>query len=247
MLKARVPVVVPAGCWMADQIAESIYAHRDAVCERLENVGVLTASAATWHDGARRRIHAMRADEPFRFSRNDETLVGQIRIPPGATHACIRFQVGDETGRGEYVELIATQTSDGKRQIGSRREILGQRTHRSVSMLVPLATETRHLQTVWRNAYGSRTIEVRGVEFVFLSAAAPCPLGAVGLISAGIDQAAELVRDIADHYEHYRRTAAAFSTAWGEWHCPQKVVRILTERSTAAGQQRTSRSLPEAA
>ncbi len=34
MLKAGVPVIVPAGCWMADQISESIYAHRDSVCER---------------------------------------------------------------------------------------------------------------------------------------------------------------------------------------------------------------------
>ena len=55
MLKAGVPVIVPAGCWMADQISESIYAHRDSLCERIANVAVLTASAADWHDGARRR------------------------------------------------------------------------------------------------------------------------------------------------------------------------------------------------
>jgi hypothetical protein len=249
MLKAGVPVVVPAGCWMADQIAESIYAHRDAICERLQNLATLTASAATWKNGAGRRIHAMHADESFKFSGGDETLVSQIRMPPGATHVCIRFRFGARTERGEYAELIATQTSDGKRQVSSRREILGQRAcAQPISMLIPLVAQTRLLQTVWRNGYGMRAIDIRNVEFVFLKATgSSCPLGAVGLISAGIDQAADLVRDIADHYDHYRQTAVAFSTAWGEWHCPQKVVRLLTERS-ADDRQRTIRlRLPKAA
>jgi hypothetical protein len=249
MLKAGVPVVVPAGCWMADQITEPIYAHRDAICERLINVAKLPASRATWQSGAGRRIYA-HADESLTFSRDDEAVVGQIRVPPGATHACIRFRSGDKAQPGDYVELIITQTSDGKRQVRSCREILGRREKQEpVSMLVPLVCETRQLQIVWRNAHANRAINVRGIEFLFLTAPiGDCPLGAVGLISAGIDQVAELVRDMADHYEHYRRTATAFSTAWGEWHCPQTVVRLLTERSADNERQRVNRlRLPEAA
>jgi hypothetical protein len=245
-----VPVIVPAGCWMADQIAEPIYTHRDATCERLKNVAMHTASAATWQNGAGRRIHVMHAEEPLRFSRDNEALVSQIRVPTDATHACIRFRFGEITARGEYLDLIATQTSDGKRQVASRREILSQRANDgTVSMLVPLISETRQLQTVWRNAYGSRAINVRNVEFVFLNAAvSACPLGAVGLISAGIEHAAELVRDIADHYDHYRQTAADFAPAWGDWHCPEKVVRLLTEQSATVDRERTIwLRLPEAA
>ncbi len=127
MLKAGIPVIVPAGCWMADQIAESIYAHRDSVCERVPNVAVLAASAVNWHDGARRRVHLAHTAQSLEFARDDESLVGQVRAPAGATHACIRFRFGEQTARGEYLELIATQTSDGKRQLANRREILGQR------------------------------------------------------------------------------------------------------------------------
>jgi hypothetical protein len=32
MLKAGVPVIVPAACWMAEQIAEPIFRHRDQGC-----------------------------------------------------------------------------------------------------------------------------------------------------------------------------------------------------------------------
>ena len=116
-------------------------------------------------------------------------------------------------------------------------------------MFVPLLAETRQLQLVFRNAYGTRAIGVHGVEFVFLNAdAGACPLGAVGLISAGIDQVADLLRDIADHYEHYRQTAAEFAPSWGEWHSPEKVVRLLCERSSSDERLRTIRlRLPEAA
>jgi hypothetical protein len=73
-------------------------------------------------------------------------------------------------------------------------------------------------------------LELADVEFLFLSAAeGAVPLGAVGLASAGLDQAPRLLRDIADHYAHYRRTAESFAPAWGQRHSPEKVVRLLTE------------------
>ncbi len=195
-------------------------------------------------------MHSAHSGLTLDVARDDASLVGQVRVPTGATHACIRFRFSEQTSRGEYLELIATQTSDGKRQLANRREILGQRVHgRPVTMLVPLLAETRQLQLVFRNAYGARAIGVRGVDFVFLNACeSACPLGAVGLISPGIDQVADLLRDIADHYEHYRQTAADFAPSWGGWHSPEKVVRLLCERSSTDERLRTARlRLPKAA
>ena len=50
MLEAGVPVIVPAGCWMADQIAEPIFAHRDSLCQTT-HVAWLTPADADWEAG----------------------------------------------------------------------------------------------------------------------------------------------------------------------------------------------------
>jgi hypothetical protein len=90
----------------------------------------------------------------------------------------------------------------------------------------------------WRNAFGKNVLALEDIEFVFLSAGANgCPLGAVGLIAAGIDQVPRLLRDMADHYEHYRRTAAEFAPEWGQWHSPERVVRLLTEAAQSVARQ----------
>jgi hypothetical protein len=96
------------------------------------------------------------------------------------------------------------------------------------------------VQLTWQNAYYEDALSLEQVEFIFLAIGAKaCPLGAVGLIAAGVDQAPRLLREMADHYAHYRRTAEEFAPAWGEWHSPEKVVRLLTgavaaERRSAA-------------
>jgi hypothetical protein len=131
--------------------------------------------------------------------------------------------------------LAAAPHHDGSRHEDALREIVTARAANvAVPILIPLDTASRQVQLTWRNAFGQHVLELEDVEFVFLSSGgAALPLGAVGLTSAGLDQAPRLLRDIADHYGHYRRTAESFAPAWGEWHSPEKVVRFLTEDSAA--------------
>jgi hypothetical protein len=133
------------------------------------------------------------------------------------------------------VELAAAPILAGGRQGDSLREVVGMRTNNDpLSILLPLPSSARHVQLAWNNALGPKTLELQDVEFVFLaSEGESLPLGEVGLMCAGLDQAPRLLRDIADHYAHYRRTAEEFAPAWGQWHSPEKVVRLLTEPHAA--------------
>jgi hypothetical protein len=244
MLKAGVPVIVPAGCWMAEQIAEPIYAHRDVLCATMPQTARMMAAAAEWETAGGTRLRLGATDTRFVVARDANSLVARLPAPRGAGHLCIRFQWAASTPPGNYLELVATQTLDGKRQLQTTREIFGSRIgRRPLSMLIPLAPDARRLQIVWRNAFDAGMLAIENVEFLFLSAEqVACPLGAVGLIAAGIDQTAVLLRDIADHYAHYRQTAEAFAPAWGRWHSPEQVVDLLTAiaNNTGALDRRTA-------
>jgi hypothetical protein len=94
------------------------------------------------------------------------------------------------------------------------------------------------VQRDWHAAYRDAPVAVRDVQLDFLSTAnAPgqtCPLGAVGLIAADPCQVPALLRNLVDHYPHYRRTAAEFAERWIEWHNPDRVVAELLCENQAA-------------
>ncbi len=230
MLKAGVPVIVPAGCWMADQLAEPIFRHRDRLCESLTSVAVLTADAARWESPAFAAHDRIAADTVLQAPGREESLCSQVRIPARATHLCVRFRWPEYALDGTYLELVMTQTSDGRHQLENSKEIVGVRAGgEPVPVLIPLVAGARQVQIVWRNAHGEGTLDFAQVEFHFLQAAPgeSLPLGAVGLIAADLDQVPHVLRDMADHYEHYRRTAREFAPAWGNWHSPETVVEQL--------------------
>jgi hypothetical protein len=235
MLKAGIPVIVPAGCWMAEMIAEAVFEHRDKISQTLPLVERMTAANANWSAGRAQAMHLQRADARPVFGALGHTLSTQLAVPPGATHLCVRFRFAPSNPQGSYLEIAARSTSYGRSTgMVAMREIVGmRRSDGVVSTLVPLGASSDRIDLVWRNAFGNRFIEIEHLEFVFLAAGPCCPFGAVGLISAGVDQVPVLLRDMAENYDHYRRTAADFAPAWGEWHSPEKVVALLTTRDAA--------------
>jgi len=235
MLEAGVPVIVPAGCWMADQIAEPIFAHRDSLCQTTRVAARFTPADADWEAGRAQRYCLWRRDSHLLVGGEAEPLRTRLTVPAAASHLCVRFRWETSTPRGSYLQLSANSKSVAGSAPKAMREIVGiRRATAPASILFSLAAPTNDLQLTWQNAFSSRLIELKDVEFLFLSAApAACPLGAVGLIAAGVDQAPDLLRDLVDHYAHYRRTAEAFAPDWGERHSPAKVVQLLTRQSLA--------------
>jgi hypothetical protein len=235
MLKAGVPVIVPAGCWMAEQIAEQVFLHRDQVCQSVPVQARLTPADVDWEAGRAQRYYLWRRDARLLVGGSGAALGTRLNVPQGATHLCVQFRWGVANPGGSYLKLSADQTGVGMRPLESTREIVGIRSHgAALPVLMSLSPSTRQMHITWQNAFYDDALLLEKVEFTFLSAGTGCgPLGAVGLVAAGIDQAPRLLRDMADHYAHYRRTAEAFAPAWGEWHSPEKVVRLLTESHTA--------------
>jgi hypothetical protein len=109
----------------------------------------------------------------------------------------------------------------------------------AVPALIHLASNTARVRISWENAYHDSPITVDDWQASFLSNGVAsqrpsqrpsqrhCPAGAVGLIAADRDQVGDLVREMVDHYDHYRETATEFSAAWREAHHPQKTLADL--------------------
>jgi hypothetical protein len=243
MLSAGVPVIVTAGCWMADQLAEANYAHRDRLLASLPTVAAIRGDRLAWHGTtapADRSARAASASLGGGVVVCGLTATAVVR-PAAATHLLVRWRHAAPAGSGCYLSITIEQSAGQPihgaappAPLASTTDILGDcPSGRAASTLVPLAQGCQNVRLLLSNAYGRQRLLVEGLELAFLSTAAlqtpSCPAGAVGLIAADMDQVPRLLRDMVDHYDHYRRTAAQFAPRFAAIHSPQHLIERLLD------------------
>ncbi|MEQ8791630.1 MAG: hypothetical protein RIC55_35535 [Pirellulaceae bacterium] len=230
-LSAGVPVVVPAGCWLSEQIAESIHQHQQRLADQLQTIARLRGSDVSW-----RRAEGDCQGERLSFGSDSDPATGEMDVPPGASELLVSFRRVEPSGGGTYVRLAAELLDDHDQVVGRDWHIVGRRqSGAAVTALLRLAEQVRRLRLRWSNAYHESTVAVADVAFDFLSSAvlpgASCPLGSVGLIAGDVSQVPDLIRDMERHYEHYRCSAEAFARQWNKQHDPRRTIETLLSRA----------------
>lgn len=106
---------------------------------------------------------------------------------------------------------------------------------RAAAALVSLDAQAKHLRLTLENAYHDDLIEMGRTEVQWIASGPDgTPAAAVGLIAADLGQIPQLLSEIVEHHEHYRRTAADFAAAWTEEHAPHQTVDTLAANAQAA-------------
>jgi hypothetical protein len=210
MMAAGVPVIVPAGCWLADQIAPRQQQHLLALAE---SSALDTAPAAPAN--TQFTVHGASAAEFVSLDR-----------PNDATELWLRFHGQGEAGTWLRVDCEQSESQAGRSAV-VRAELAPTRTQ-----LLFRARGVTRLRVY--NAYADTPIELRDFEVRSLSARPLRPLGAVGLIAADLAQVPDLLAEIHSHYEHYRRSAREVSAMVRDAHHPRQALRLLLESAAPA-------------
>ncbi len=258
MLAAGVPVLVPAGSWLADQVAESIHTHleqlgrraillQDEVPWRVE-VGMGEGDAADDRKSAGLPLDDAVLDDAVlsgvmlsgvMLSGGSREATCDIAVPPQAAALLVSLEWRSEHRAGSYLRLSAepTPTSDGGRA-APVTSILSPRPANEVgAAFIPLPEGTTRIRLRICNAYDSSSIQVGATRVCYLErpAVAPrtYPAGSVGLVFADVDQLPHLVRNLREHYDHFSQTAAQFAQHWRRRHDAQQIVETLLCNATS--------------
>src|SRR5690606_15414555 len=89
----------------------------------------------------------------------------------------------------------------------------------------PQATSVR---VTLRDAFGQEPVGYKNIQLDWLLSGVERPLGSVGLIAADEQHFGRLLREIGEHYHHYRESALLFSEAWRHEHDPARTAAHLT-------------------
>ena len=221
MLSAGVPVIVPAGCWLAEQISESVSEYQQQLNNRLPQVASdkLTTN--------QRHIVCRGFRQPFEM---------ELAVPDRAKELLISFAWHSPQTAGNYLRLVALQFDQSGHLLQTDSSIVGQRPENGrVPALIRMAQHASRFQLNWSNAYHDTPIRVVDVDASFLGREegqlVDPPLSSVGLVFADPCQVPYLVREMVQHYSHYRKTAREFSESWREIHSPQNVLMRMLEEA----------------
>lgn len=223
MLSAGVPVIVPGGCWLSEQIHDENQHHLREIATSGMAMKQIGSAEMTWTppppDGGA-------------VSFTNAYATTDFSIPSGARSLLLRFRWLEPMTRGTYAYLGLEELDAQGQQIESFTAVIAPGSDpTAVYSLFHLHENTRQIRLRWRNAWDIGTITVTHVECQLF--AEHLPAGSVGLTAANMDQSGELLSDVLMHIDHYRRRAAAFAPRCTEFfNADQIVAQLLATTST---------------
>lgn len=247
LLSCGKPVIVPAGCWLSEQIAESNYRYADDLFDshsesslQAHAVETYGLSSLTWDPAnVPTNANTISFDQdrnPFSFRRD---------INP-SSFLKLSFEWKWPRNAGTFCRISLKQFS-GDDLVATTEKIVGQRqANRDPNALFRVDPATDRINISMSNAYSDATAMVRDLKIELLSMsdeeAQATPTGAVGIIAACPEDVTDAVREMTNHISHYRKTAGKFSRQWSAIHHPERTVARLIQ---AAESPNSFDSLPQ--
>ena len=228
LLCSGIPVIVPAGCWMGEIVAEANARYLERVSQLWQPMPV---------DGMPQVSQAERQSAVERIAGPDPQCghieTGVTRIPHGASVWCPRFYWTGPESPGTYLRLDVLQTDCHGDTVKRWTMVL----HRSAgtslsSALFALHTQARTIHWSVSDAYADVAAPQGQMNSRFFSRPTAVPSGAIGLVAVDRTQVPALVTEIMAHYEHYRQAAGVYGAKLAARHTAAKHMSQLLHGDT---------------
>jgi len=209
-LSAGMPVIVPAGSWLARQFQPAVMAYHGTVLDRASRHMSLTMDELAWElDDVRVELVD---GELTGVDRARPTAL--IPVPSRTTHLLLDMELPAK----EAVLYIEQSDAAGYR-IGRRmRRVLEAGKKDKATDLIAIHERARKITL----ALGGGTL--RRLEAHLVACPEALPLSAVGVVYHDTAEIAPLVRDLVNHHGHYLHTARAFARTWQTYHNSDRLV-----------------------
>ena len=222
-LTAGIPVIVPAGTWMALQLNEANAKH---VASKLENnpaVMTYRFNDLPWAYTVdeKRWVTARNGISP---SIPYPGISSQLDVPAHMHHLAIQLQQVSEQA-GCFVQMTLEQLDARRYMIGEEAAILGGDGHSAV--LMRLSEGCRRILLTISNAYRYAPAVFTEMKLSLLQLDADTPLSAVGCIFADEADISRKLVEVLDHHAHYLAGASAMSHEVAAYHTPNRLVEDI--------------------
>ncbi|MEQ8838876.1 MAG: glycosyltransferase, partial [Lacipirellulaceae bacterium] len=216
MLSAGVPVIVPGGCWLSEQIQGEQYCHARHLLKEAK-ISLDANLPSIW----KTRDHGRVASATVAIPESNS---------PTERKAVLSWNWDPEQFQGQYVRITVRSIDESGNAKGDQQvSLCGVARDSAIepAILINVPKDASYLNIELSNAYANRMMELDHLELSFINSASDAPTSRVGLIAAEPQQIPLLLREMLNHYQHYIDSARSFALQYGEQHSPERTLEIL--------------------
>lgn len=236
---AGIPVVVPSATWLSRQFIREVYRHQESLRRAMNTTEYFSDSEISWK----------RQNSDVTPFVNGELIFGGepskaycwLERPMSSTHlyasfainapvrSCIRVdlaQLRHDKTISKFKSQQVENLRDNERNASDKTSLSSSDVY---SVLIPLETDCYRVWLGFKNAFGNNAMRLTRINVAFLESqqTSVFPMGAVGLAYDNPYEISGMLRDIVDNYQHYRRTALAFSHEYLKVHNSEQLVQEI--------------------
>jgi len=213
---AGIPVIVPAGCWLGDQVAEENHQHVEFIL-REGSERVVPHEQPKWNEGGSYLTSLVRGK--FSFRGPQSPLMADVVVPSRATELIVQCRWLSPDGGGQYVRLaLESPKAGGQWQREAQIVLRPRSSSRELAAVFHVPPRWSGVRLVMENAFAAESIAISEPQLTFLAVpeagAAGLPTGNSGLSFAERSEIPRLLREMIAHYSHYRARAQEKSSEW---------------------------------
>jgi len=220
MLSAGIPVVVPAGCWMARQIAEPWHAHVESLARRLPRIEFPAAIICE---------HQQVTCE------HDRAWMWTGALPGAGTELLIAPTWPQTTRSGQALQIQATFLDRHGHTLSVEEAVVAPR-ERSPHTPILLARPARaeRVTVSLGTAFRRQSVVLPRLDLGLLDGSrepgGTCARSAVGMVVPQPRLLRRCVLEVLENLAHYQQTATDFAPSWSAAHSSQRTVDVLLAR-----------------
>jgi hypothetical protein len=231
-LAAGIPVVVPAGCWLAEQIAPLHYAFVNELAGKYQ----VENSISRNFDGDSKTNVPLQGGV-WSFDRNRHPFQLSCSINEKLTAVGFQFNWHWPRKTGAYCDLQVTQYNAAQTPIAVSTQTMGfSEANLPVGAVFNLAEQTKSFSLKISNAYSDETASICNVKIMGLrhNDSNPLPIGSVGAIASEQTGFVPAIEEVLRNLSHYRQSAERFSLHWSRAHLPHRTIaRLIAAERTS--------------
>jgi hypothetical protein len=226
-----VPVIVTSGSWMADQLANFIYAYHQELVKRPDISVVQRVEHYDWWHVS--EGYLLPSNGTLTMGGHQQPLYCHVERDPQANHVLLSFRFATPGLQGVYVTVQLTEWDLEGYKIRTQRQTIGKSEQHPSSCLFRLTDGCDSISLSFHNAFDNSLIGLKDIVLEYLApSSCEIPLSSVGLIVDDVEDAIEAIGEIVNYYPHYLQTAQAVRKQWNEWNNAQTLVSQIILHSS---------------
>lgn len=219
LLSCGKPVIVPAGSWLGDQLAEPNFRYVDSLCNSHNRRRSLQLEEITW---SKSNVPLMGG--VLSFDQREHPFELQFELEHDESGFVVEFDWHWPTNQGVYCKF---EIANNPWESPDHGQIVGHRIN-GMSPVAYFPASQPSINLRMSNAFHDSTAGVRLIAIHTLAVdRASTPVGSVGLIAMGEEDIPRAINEMVEHYDHYRRTASQFAEFWYRQHEPKQTFSSL--------------------